>query len=332
MKSSYRLGVVSVLIGVSAMTVVAASSARAQQLTLSFRFDDGTANPALDYAALATNKTITPANSGQTYTIDIFATVTGTGGTVQNRLGLQSIEYRGLLSSVNNNAFSTGSGTGQTGTVSTQYTDAGGANPPYALGGSGPWAFFNSANTVNGTGWPGSSSGTIGDFGTTSNGTDIVAATSGVIGFGGRSQASSTTELAFESDGANYLNNVMTPDVTGINVAGPNSTTFDLAQFQFKIGAVSSIVGAKTTFLPTLPLLSQTQSLIATYKITASTAINATGQSPYSIDTSGVSWTVVNTPEPSSEVLLLAGAALVFGVTIRRFATVRKGTTKNRIA
>jgi hypothetical protein len=301
----------------AAVTVVAPSSTRAQSLTLSFRFDDGTANPAANYAALATSKTITPANSGQTYTIDIFATVTGTSGTLQSRIGLQSIEYRGLLSSVNKSAFSTGSGVGQTGTVGAQYTDAGSMNPPYALGGSGPWAFFNSLNTTNGTGWAGSSSGTIGDFGTTSNGADVVAATSGVIGFGGRNEASSTTALAFVSDGTGYLSSNAS-DVAAANVAGANSTTFDLAQFQFKIGTVSSTAGTKTTFLPALPLLSQSQSVIATYKITASTAIDVNGADPYTIDTSGVSWTVVNTPEPPSAALLVVGAALVFGVAIVR--------------
>src|SRR4051812_42426301 len=79
-------------------------TANAQSLTLSFRFDDGSANPAVNFASLASSKAITSANNGQSFTIDVFATVTGTGGTAQNNLGLQSVLYRGASSSLNNGA------------------------------------------------------------------------------------------------------------------------------------------------------------------------------------------------------------------------------------
>jgi hypothetical protein len=298
-------------------------TANAQSLTLSFRFDDGTANPAVDYATLATSKTITSANSGQTFTIDIFATVTGTGGTTQTRLGLQSIEYRALISSTNNNAFSTGSGVGQTGTTGGQYSDAGGTNPPYNTppGATGPWGFFNALTTNGGTGWASSSSGTIGDFGTTTNGTNQVGPTSGVKGFGGASGASSTSALAAESDLTNYETSTAT-DIAAINVAGANSTTFVLAQFQFKIGNVSA-GGGKTTLLPALPLLSNPSTTIATYKITAATPINSSGLLPYNIDSTGVSFvapaaagTTISVTPPTDVASVLKGGSLSLSKTL----------------
>ena len=59
--------------------------------------------------------TITSANSGQTYLIDVFATVVGaSGNTNLANLGINNMLFRGYSSSVNNGAFTT-SGTGSVG-------------------------------------------------------------------------------------------------------------------------------------------------------------------------------------------------------------------------
>jgi hypothetical protein len=185
-----------VFAGITLAVLVAVTGPRAviaQSLTLSFRFDDGSANPAVNFPSLATVKNITATDSGKTFTIDVFATVTGTGGTAEQNLGLQSVFFRGVSSSVSNGAFSTGAGIGVQGQAA-GYFDT--ANPPFSNGGAGPWGFFNASNTANGTGWTAGGSGTIGEFGSTTNGTTASATADGIADFGGASSATSYTALA----------------------------------------------------------------------------------------------------------------------------------------
>ena len=99
-------------VAVIGLATIGQRVADAQSLTLSFAFDQGAATST---SAPITSQTITSANSGQTYLIDVFATVTGTSGNTNlANLGINNMLFRGYSSSVNNGAFTT-SGTGSVG-------------------------------------------------------------------------------------------------------------------------------------------------------------------------------------------------------------------------
>ncbi len=85
---------------------VAAPLANAQSLTLSFAFDQGTSTGS---GAPLTTEHITSANNGQTYLVDIFATVTGTSGTSANAIVINKINFRGYASWFSTAGFTTAS-------------------------------------------------------------------------------------------------------------------------------------------------------------------------------------------------------------------------------
>jgi len=87
-----------------------AQFAFAQKIVVDFRFDGQS-------GAAATTQTLLPGSAGQTYTIDVFATVVGDAAHADPSVyGLKNIKYRGFSDVVaGGGAFTTGAGIGYTG-------------------------------------------------------------------------------------------------------------------------------------------------------------------------------------------------------------------------
>jgi hypothetical protein len=97
-------------LAVSFATFSTAEFAFAQKIVVDFRFDGQS-------GAAATTQTLLPGSAGQSYTIDVFATVVGDAAHADPSVyGLKNIKYRGFSDVVaGGGAFATGAGIGYTG-------------------------------------------------------------------------------------------------------------------------------------------------------------------------------------------------------------------------
>ena len=212
---NYLLGATAVL---GALMIGGAQSVRAQQLIVDFRFDtNGGANPT---TAGSSTVTLTPGTAGQTYTVDIWATVVPGSATANTNLELQTIALRGIDDG--GTAFGTGTGIG---VVCGSFAELSPFNPP---------GFAQPANS---------------DLGKTTNGgSTATAGTDGILDFGGTIAAQRLTITAntgglIPGGGATGSANTTTT---------PNGWQWEMGTFQITIGQVGPLAGATTKFYPLL--------------------------------------------------------------------------------
>ena len=202
----------------AALLIVGAQSAFAQKLVVDFRFDtNGGVNPTTFGSSTVT---LMANAAGQTYTVDIWATVVPASATASTNLELQTIALRG--SDDGGTAFATGSGIG---VVASSFAEL---------------APFNPA---------GFAQPTVTDLGkTTNNGTSVTAGADGILDFGGtiapqRLTITSNTGGLIAGGGATGSANTTTT---------PNGWQWEVGTFRITIGTVGSTNGATTRFFPTL--------------------------------------------------------------------------------
>ena len=91
-------------------TLFLAGPAKGQSIVLDFKFDtNGGPNPSVFGSS---NVNLTPGTAGQTYTVDIWATINSAASQAASNFGLQSIAMRGSSDASANTAFATGAGIG----------------------------------------------------------------------------------------------------------------------------------------------------------------------------------------------------------------------------
>ena len=295
---------------------VAAPLANAQSLTLSFAFDQGAATST---SAPLTTEHITSANNGQTYLVDIFATVTGTSGTALNAIGINNINFRGYASSVNTAAFTTASN-GSVGVQNDANLQANSNSSSSSLQDSTPEPVISDGgSTASGSATLASGPGTSGVYGlpgTSNIGSDNFlvnfsreAATKWTVG-GAAVSAYGTTVPSIATVNnpteAGTPNAFQTRDSNGNLVAG--SYTFLVGQFDYTIGTVSAATSQAqlTSFVPTVSSAAGSNK-IANYtdtvngsfsnsnttraSMSGTTTVFSTGTSPYTIGNS-LTWQV----------------------------------------
>jgi hypothetical protein len=193
-------------------TLFLAGPAKGQSIVLDFKFDtNGGPNPSVFGSS---NVNLTPGTAGQTYTVDIWATINSAASQAASNFGLQSIAMRGSSDASANTAFATGAGIG---VVSGSFAELSPFNPP---------GFAQPAVT---------------DLGKTSNGgSSITSGADGISDFGGTITVQRLT-IASNTGGPQYG--------TG---ADASSYTWELGTFKFTIGTPGSASGAVTKFWPTL--------------------------------------------------------------------------------
>lgn len=210
--------------------ILALQGANAQTVTIDFRFDtNGGTNPT---PFGATTVTLLPGSAGQTYTVDVFATVSG--GTPAGNNGLKDVLLRGISDIVTaSSAFATGTGIGAVaGTANFQYL------PPFNAGGP-------NANT------PANPVVKVSDLGSTNastagNTTNSVAnaTADGILDFGGTVASQVFAPLSF-------TNAAQFGAFNGNGVAvGSNAFSWEIGTFRFTTGTASTTSGTKTMFFP----------------------------------------------------------------------------------
>jgi autotransporter-associated beta strand protein len=221
----------------AAALLIGAQAAHAQQLKVDFRFDaNGGANPT-SFGSTTVN--LTPGSAGQTYTIDIWATVVPASTTANTNLGLQSIALRGVDDG--GIAFATGGGVG---VVSGSFAEL---------------APFNPA---------GFSQPAVTDLGkTTNNGTSATAGADGILDFGGTVTAQRLTIIS--NTGGPIFGGGATGSANTSTI--PNGWQWEVGTFQFTIGAVSTAPGT-TKFWPTLLASLQGPATAGAYSTNGSTS------------------------------------------------------------
>jgi hypothetical protein len=101
----------SALLGLSLATVLFASSALAQSITLNYRFDGTTTGNPVDNGA--TTVSLAHGTAGQTYTIDVWASIVGNAANSNtNNFGIKNIQFQGFSNVFSGAAFATGAGIG----------------------------------------------------------------------------------------------------------------------------------------------------------------------------------------------------------------------------
>ncbi len=191
---------------------VSANEATAQSVTLDFRFDGQTGNA-------ATTKVILPGAAGQTFTIDLWATIAGDAThTNTANFGIKNVALQGFSSIVSGGgAFS------------------GGATIGYVTG--SVIGHDNFAGHVNQPG--------VADTGTTTNGTSVTLTPDGILDFGKNntlSNENASLTTGYELGGS-----------FGQAGGAPGTWQFEVLQFKFTTGTASLTSGAITKFFPTLP-------------------------------------------------------------------------------
>jgi hypothetical protein len=200
-----------------ALSTILAGAATAQGLVIDFRFDtNGGTNPT---TAGSTTVTLTAGSAGQTYNVDIWATVYPATATAATNLALQGFGVRGA-SVTGGTAFATGTGIG---TVAGSFAQLSPFNP----------AGFTQPK--------------VSDLGSTSNGgTSITTSTAdGILDFGGtlapqRFTSLSNTGGLIDGGGASGSANT---------TVTPNGWQWEVGTFQFTTGTASTTSGT-TVFLP----------------------------------------------------------------------------------
>ncbi len=159
-------------LAVSFATFSTAQFAFAQKIVVDFRFDGQS-------GAAATTQTLAAGSAGQSYTIDVFATVVGDATHTDSSVyGLKNIKYRGFSGDIlNGGAFTTGAGIGYTGSFT----------------GVGAFAALNTTAPKSG------------DTGSSTDGSSVTLTPDGIIDFGQNTLLSNASQSipAFTPTGAN---------------------------------------------------------------------------------------------------------------------------------
>jgi hypothetical protein len=211
---NYLLGATAIL---GALMIGGVQSARAQSVTIDFRFDPS--DPGFN---AATPNQIAPTAS-TTYTVDIFVSVFGAAGTTQTNFGLNGLHLRGYSDVVSGGgAFSTGAGVGVTSTAPFP------AIGPFSGAQSGPTSIADNGSTTNGTTLP------------------LSSTPDGIIDFGAR--ANTLSDFVIATGTSTVMASAAGAAGTGANAGG---WTFEVATFKFTTGANVGAAGSETDFYPT---------------------------------------------------------------------------------
>ncbi len=193
-------------ISLAFILLCAIQEASAQNLTINFRFDG-------QFSDAGTTQPLVPGFPGQNFTVDVWATITGPAGTTGSQVGLDTLRFRGLSSTTNDNAFATGRGIGVTSFTMLS---------PFNLTAQLP---------------------AIGDVGSATNYSTTSHILDGLTDFGGT--VLNTAAIANSNTGT-------TPIFGGGSTgeAVTNGWEFEVGQFVIQTGTVSFIAGAATSWLP----------------------------------------------------------------------------------
>ncbi len=284
--------------------------------------------------------TITSANSGQTYLIDVFATVVGaSGNTNLANLGINNMLFRGYSSSVNKGAFTT-SGTGSVGVQNDGNLQSTSNN--------------NIASTPT----------SISDGGST-NGTTVSATADGVVDLPGTSTLGSDNwVVTYTGSGTKYVvggqaasvYGTTAPTIATVNnptLAGTpnafqtigsngqavaNSFTFLLGQFDYTTGTVKAAGSSAltTSFTPTVSS-AQGSNVTGNYTVSTSGSVGSgdqktgvatktTGASEYSTGSS-VSFVVAGTGGGgNNSALTVSNTSTLSSVRVMQNSTTEPGS------
>jgi hypothetical protein len=255
-------------------------NASAQQLVVDFRFDSTGTNTA----------TLLPGTAGQTFTIDMWATVVPSAATANTNLGLQGFAVRGASDITSGGgAFSTGAGIGT------------------VLGSFGQLAPFNPA---------GFTQPKVSDLGSTNNsGASITSSTAdGILDFGGNLATQKFTSLS------NNGGLIFGGGATG--QANPTGGwEWEVAQFQFTTGQASITPSAQTLFYPLQ--VSVGTSTAATISTNGSSAVSVpvTAGSPLTFNILAVTTGTTVNVLPGPNVSVLQGGTTSVGASIQNTGT-----------
>jgi hypothetical protein len=215
---------------IAVFSVVSPRLVNGQSVTIDFRFDNNAGvNPT---TAGATTVTLTAGSAGQTYLVDIFATVSG--GSTPTMNGLKDVSLRGISDiTTAASAFATGTGIGAlAGSTNFQYL------PPFNAGGADANTAANPNVKVSDLG-----STNAATAGNTTN-SAVSATADGILDFGGTVASQVFAPLSF-------TNAAVFGAFNGNGTAsGANGFSWEIGTFKFTTGTASSTAGSTTLFFP----------------------------------------------------------------------------------
>ena len=257
--------------------------AKGQSIVLDFKFDtNGGANPSVFGSS---NVNLTPGSAGQTYTVDIWATIfngTPASNSPQDptKFGLQSIAMRGTDDG--GNAFTTGAGIG---VVTGSFAELAPFNPP------------------------GFAQPSVTDLGhTTNGGSSATAGADGILDFGGTIAAQRLT-IASNTGGPQY----------GAAGASVGSYSWEVGTFQFTIGQAGSANGARTQFWPTLLTAGQGSASADAFTAAGGAAVSGVTTltvNPLTFTVLGAAGTTISVTPATGTASVLKGGAISLSKTI----------------
>ncbi len=244
----------------------------AQTITLDFRFDSsGTAA-----------QTLVAGSAGQTFTIDVFATIKGDAShTDVTQYGLQTVFFRGRSDQSGGGAFATGTFVGGT---------------PSSFVGTGQFGQSGNATAPS----------NVADNGSTTDGVNLSTTADGIIDFG-----ATANNGAKESSTVGYVFNT-TATQAGFVTAANGGLQFEIAQFKFTTGTTSSTVGAISKFWPTVPGATATEAQFTQDHGTTNTILsNTSAQNPQFVIGTPLTFSVISGGGGNDSTLNLAPPSTV---------------------